>query len=215
MGRARVAQREMRYKHLVIGAIFVVLISAPLSAAETVESYHLSSLLPGCTLDKRWIGLVQIKPEAMFLTCNGVSMLVTDPNNFVGHVRITTPEQALEFVRFFSNPDTYELFELKGMVELVPGKVTEDSPFNVVDERIFAKSLRRAAVEADKPEPCRPTLELLCGVGFDVTRDVVMPDRKIYRVIERVYESGVYTSTWRKLLHRDAEKLGVYYLFHN
>jgi ABC-type glycerol-3-phosphate transport system substrate-binding protein len=44
----------------------------------------------------------------MFLTCNSVSTLVTDPNNFVGPVRITTPEQALEFVRFFSNPDTYE-----------------------------------------------------------------------------------------------------------
>jgi hypothetical protein len=204
----------MRYKQLVIAAI-VVLMSVSLSAAETVESYHLSSLLPGCSLDKRWIGLFQIKPEAMFLTCDGVSTLVTDPNNFTGHVRITTPAQALEYVRFFSSPDTYEVFELKGMVELVPGKVTEDSPFNVVDERIFAKSLRMPAVEAQKPDPCRPTLELLCGASFHVTRDVVMPDRKIYRVIEHVYESGLYTNTWRKLLYRDAEKLGVYYFFHN
>jgi len=112
----------MRHEHLAIAAIVVVLASAPSSAAGTDEAYHLSSLLPGCSLGKRWVGLFQVKPEAMFLTCDGVSTLVTDPNNFAGHVHITTPAQALEYVRFFSNPDTYQLFDLNGMVELVPGK---------------------------------------------------------------------------------------------
>lgn len=205
----------MRHERLVIAAVVAVLASAPLCAAGTEGSYHLSSLLPGCSLGKRWIGLVQVRPEAMFLTCGGVSMLVTNPNNFVGHVRIATPAQALEYVRFFSNPDTYQLFDLDGMVELVPGKVTDESQFNVVDERIFAKSLRAPAVEVDKPEPCRPSLELLCGAGFRVTRDVVTADRKISRVIEHVYESGVHTVSWRKLLYRDAEKLGIYYLYDN
>lgn len=88
--------------------------------------------------------------------------------------------------------------------------MTEESPFNVVDERVFAKSLRAPAVKADQPTPCRPSLELVCGISFDVTRDVVRDDRKICRVTEHMH-----TISWRKLLYRDAKTLGVFYVYDN
>ena len=57
----------------------------------------------------------------MILRCKGVDFVVTEPNNLVGHVDIETPEQALEYARFFTAPESNDLFSLGGLTEIMPG----------------------------------------------------------------------------------------------
>jgi hypothetical protein len=78
------------------------------------------SSLSDCALQRRWIGVWQHHAEGVMLRSGEHSFFVTRPDNLLGHVHIETPEQALEYVRFFSSADNYMLYDLNGMVEVVP-----------------------------------------------------------------------------------------------
>src|SRR5262245_28778580 len=121
---------------LIILSTCLILGGTAFAAPRHSKQLRLTSLLSPCFLQTRWIDIVP-PGETVMLTCGEAEFLVLSPSNLFGHVAINTPSNALEFVRLFTAPDSYQYFDLGGMVELVPGKVTDKSPFNVVDQKVF------------------------------------------------------------------------------
>jgi hypothetical protein len=127
-------------------------------------------------------------------------------------VHIETPEQALEYVRFFSSADNYMLYDLNGMVEVVPTTKPSES-FNMIPETTFSRwKLAPAVARVIRDQPCSVDLELVCGKEFLVTRTVVFPDQKVYKVTESVRERGLYSVVSKTLLIKDADKIGILYI---
>jgi hypothetical protein len=181
-------------------SVAMLLLSLTMSAEEReTRTISLSSLRAGCAIETRWFGLWPRLPEGAMLRCGTSEFLLLSPSNLLGHVSISSPEAALEFVRLFTSPDTYRLFELGGMVELVPGEVREDSGFNVVDPKIFAKRLKAATIRQIKSNPAE----------FEVKRTVVLLDQKVYETTEVVTEQGLYTLLSKRKLIDNAQKIGV------
>ena len=205
---------QMQFVKLVITvAIGAICVAARLSAAER-DLYSPRTLdlhaLRDCKLHTGWIGFWPRFPEGIWLKCGDREFLVLQPNNLLGHVHISTAEEALEYVRLFSSPDTFKCFAMDGMVEIVEGN--PESPgaaFNVVKPSIFKRHFRRArAVEADS-HPCKPGVAFACGREFRITRVAVFSDQHIYEVVESVYESGFYGIISKRLLIKDATRVGV------
>jgi len=174
--------------------------------AEDVD-LPLSSLNSGCSIRTQWIGLVRLVPRVAVLQCGGESFIVRTPASLIGHVKIDTPEKALEFVRFFTSPDRYVLFDTGSLVEVVPGD--PGSAFNV-RPRLFRKYLQPPAVK-EEDNPYTPELPFLCGHHFEVTRSLAAVDNHVYLVTESVYESGVYAVTRKKSIVKNAESIGVFH----
>src|ERR1051325_8390421 len=99
------------------------------------------SSLTDCSMNARWVGLWQKRPEGGMLHCGSSDFLVLTPTNLFGHVRVQTPEQALEYVRFFSSAEHYNYFDLGGMVEIIPASkpAADNDGFNVVSPEVFSK----------------------------------------------------------------------------
>ena len=68
------------------------------------------SSLESCKLERRWIGRWQQYSYGVMLRCSDSQFFGTQPANLLGHVKIKTPDQALEYFRFFSSDDNYNLF---------------------------------------------------------------------------------------------------------
>ncbi|MGH2397336.1 MAG: hypothetical protein ACRDFW_10180 [bacterium] len=180
------------------------------------ERLPLGLLPPECRLTKRWIGSVFELPWGVWLDCGGSAFLVVHPLNLLGHVTIKTPEQALEFVRFFSNRESHDLFLLDNMVEVLPARhVAEKSGFNELDPEVFAKHFQKAVVR--KLPRAQPAQKGQSVVGipvseFEVRRVVVLPDHKIYEIVEVVSENGFYQILSRDVVFNDATKLGIWHI---
>jgi len=198
----------MQPGQLIRTAVLALALLASRQAFATDEVLTLSSLRDGCSIRRTWVGLYQLVNEVAMLQCGDQTFVVRSPNNLIGHVKIDTPEKALEYVRFFTSPKQYMLFDLNALVEVVPGTVDAHSPFNVIRPPLFHKYLKPASVENDD-KPCRTELPYLCGHHFRITRPLAGVDNHIYLVIESVYESGVYAVTYKKVAVKDATKLGV------
>jgi hypothetical protein len=171
------------------------------STVSQKERLSLSVLNAGCSLRTTWTGT----NEAVLLQCRREEFLITTPSNLFGHVAIRTPARALEFVRFFSSPESYRWFELDAMVELLPGNVTAQSDFNVVDEVTFTKfglthySARDVTAAGDKDRV------------FEVRRTVVM-DQRVFEIAEAVTARGYYRVISKRQLIDNAAKIGVLHL---
>jgi hypothetical protein len=198
----------------VVASVFIhlaLLFATSARAGESlVRTVPIPTLASGCSVTVKWVGLWQTRSEGAFLNCGGRDVLITSPSNLLGNVRMKTPDEALGFVRAFTSPETYQLFDLSGMVELLPGDTSAtDAAFNVVSPQRFKQFLKTADVTEVADHPCRPGLEFACGKEFRITRSVVFPDGRVYQVVESVYESGFYQLTARHILLRDATKIGV------
>ena len=204
----------MRYEQVVIAVLLAFANPAGIHGQSGGDAYVSTQLplpvLRHCALRTRWIGFWPRMPEGVMLTCNCAETLVLQPNNLLGHVRITTGDEALAYVRFFTSPDTYRFFQMQGMVELVEGDPDDaDAPFNVVEPKVFRRRLRRAQVRQTDVRECRAGVELACGKEFEIKRTVVLLDQRVYEVTEYVYESGFYVFLSKRLLLKDASKIGV------
>lgn len=184
-----------------IAACFLFLMTGVDSTQYVPQRLRLSVLSPDCSLTTKWIGAIPNLPEGVFLRCSEADFLVTSPGNLYGHVRITSGDAALEFVRFFTTAESYRYFNLDGMVEVLPGRVTSTSAFNVVDPSVFAKRLTS------------PTVVDLGGAPrqWAVTRSVVALDQKIYEVREIIDERGLYLASSKRVLVPNAQKLGLHH----
>jgi hypothetical protein len=196
----------------------VSLILASGASLTSSRAHHmpLGSLNAGCRLEKRWVGAVPELPWGVFLECGSTSVLVTHPLNMLHHVHIQTPGQALEFVRFFSNADSYDLFQLGGIVEIVPPKDPEERRFNELDAVIFATHFETAAARSLPPSgPAGAAREGGCcrGRQFEVRRAMLLPDQSVREIVEIVFEDGFYSVASRDLLVKDAGAIGLLYFW--
>lgn len=169
-------------------------------SSEEEQLLPLSSLKPGCVLKMRWIGLIPDFAEGVWLWCGSVAFLVRNPLNLVNHVELKTPDEALEYVRFFSTFPSCDYFDLDKMVEVLPKHDKGELGLFELYEPIFLKHFRPASAKEilyygpDRDEGC-------CrGRQFHVTRTVLMSDGTIYEVEEYVCDDGFYWIQSKKAL---------------
>jgi hypothetical protein len=172
----------------------------------------LSSLYPECKLEVRWFGMVQVLPEAMWLTCRDSSFLVYHPWNMIGHVKIHTSDQALEFVRLFSKPNLRRFFDLQGMVEIIPWEKTDDLNFRL-NRKDFLTHFREASAKEVVGSSSRKDLGF--GKEYVLVRVVMFPDQTIYELTESVFENGFYGLVSKRLLFKDGKDIGLFYFLEN
>jgi hypothetical protein len=166
----------------------------------------LSSLDAGCRLRDQYVGLPGVLREALVMRCGNAEFVVREPDNMIGHVHIRTPAQALEFVRFFSSPDSYGYFSLGGMVEVVPS--TDEGEFNGVPPAVFARYFKPASV-TEHDSSCRFDGALDCGRCFEIERPVVLLDKRVLEFGQWVCESGLTLDLERKVVIENAETIGI------
>ena len=201
---------------LTTASLLVVGLSATMAAQQQPQQLRLESLKLDCRLEKRWLGVVPALPWGVFLRCGPTSFLVTHPQNLLLQVKIQTPDQALEFVRFFSNVESYDLFELGGMVEVLPRNGPDPGNFNELDASIFAKHFRPAVARLLKSSrPLGASQEEGCcrGREFEVKRVVLLPDETVREIVEVVSEEGFYSSISREILFKNSNSVGLQYFW--
>jgi hypothetical protein len=166
---------------------------------------QLSFLDPRCSLRAQYVGFGSTR-EILIMRCGNAEFVVRDPNNFVGHVRITTTQEALEYLRFFSSPETYGLFELGGMVEIVPSKNPEG--FNEIDPATFNRYFKESSVKVYDTK-CRWSGDLECPRCFTVERPVVFLDERVLELTQEVCENGYTHTVGNVLVLQNAESIGI------
>ena len=160
------------------------------------ETLVLSSLTPGCRLAVR--SSERPGPD-VWLVCQNSRFLVLGRQNLEGQVIIKTPQQALEFVRLFTTPDTWYLSRMDQMVEVTAGRRPEKERFVVSEERFAACCVL----------PTVDTVRSLADGGeFTVRRTVVERDYRVFAIKEIVRERGSVTVSEKTLLNVDGRTLG-------
>ena len=199
----------MRYRQMV-GTIFLAIslffTTNLVLDSEPTAFVHLSSLHPNCRLKIRPFDVWQVLPKALWLVCNSDDFLVIHPNNLIGHVEIATKDQALEYVRFFTSADSYRLFYLDGMVELMPGHREHGRDFNLVDEKVYFKYFKHNAEIKEGSSSGNGLKE------FYIQRTVIYLDQRVVRISEVVRQDGFYDVISEAILYENAGKLGIYHM---
>src|SRR6266496_4948050 len=93
--------RYMKILYCILAAL--LMIPALWAHAREVGSAHLSSLTDGCRLELRTSG----KQPMLWLVCRNCRFALLGRESLEGQVTLQTEDQALEFVRLFSTPDTW------------------------------------------------------------------------------------------------------------
>jgi hypothetical protein len=139
--------------------------------------------------------------ESITVNCGCGDVVVTSPQNLLGHVKIRSSADALAFVRFFTSLRTFELVDLDGFVDVVPAG-TPSSEIFVVPERYRgrATNIHQARVELISADD---------DVAFEITRCVVSIDGAVYEVREVVGRAGDYQLRSRRLLYRHSSMIGI------
>jgi len=191
--------REKRFGGVFVIALAVLTGPEAASPTDLLEAPDLTSLRGDCRLELR----SGRKPWPMlWLACKRCSFVLLGRASLEGHVAIQTPEQALEFVRLFSTPNTWYLSRLERMVEVTAGKEADRARFVVSEERFS--------------ECCVPPTATLTGAStddvkwFEVRRTVVEEDYRAFAITEAVDSDGNYTITDKKRLRVPGKELGAF-----
>ena len=162
----------------------------------------LSTLTGNCTIAVQSLGqFVPIgRTEGLWLACGAQRFRLVHPDNLLGHVKITSATQALEFVRLFSAKPTFGLVHTGGCVEITnrPG----DRLFYGLAPAIFGKHFKTPAAEAQPSKRAGNS-------SFVTTRVVVCPNQSVYELTEVVYEDGMYFQMSKTLVLRRARAVGI------
>jgi hypothetical protein len=115
------------------------------------------------------------------LECSDTTQRVRSPKDLEGHVSLREPEDALDYLRFFSSVDTTYLFE----DELL--EISLDPDGVCAWPCLSSERWKQLGLEA-------PRIHVTHD-GYEVTRHIVRPfpsptDVTAYRVIERVSRDG-------------------------
>lgn len=171
----------------------------------------LESLRSQCHLQRAWVGATNL-PHGAWLFCeSGSPVLVLHPMNLLGKVQILDEESALSYLQFFSSPDTYQLFQLEGMLDL--------SLLNGSGVSRLRRTLRDQG-ENDQPRVTSTTANSFCVTSsatlapctrstFIVSRLALFYDGNVYRLTEELHEDGSYELTSKVLVLRDVGQFGV------
>jgi len=115
-----------------------------------------------------------------------------------GYVQIKSPNDALSFVRLFTDLDTHYLFEDSEYIEVRPAN--KKTSWGELPVQEFRKlGLKEPSVMKD-------------GEHFVVVRYVVDADRNIFQIQERISPSGDYQITKMILVAKDADILFPMYM---
>jgi hypothetical protein len=183
----------------------IALLIATFLATARAERLELRTLSKECRLERSWFGVVQSAPHAVWLVCGGQRFFVTGPNSLVSHVRLSTPGDALEFVRFFTSADRG--VRPGGMIEIVPGG-DDDPRLGTVPKKQFDEHFSAASVE----DLGRSKISKLRS--FAARRPVFLPSGEAAEVLEIVREDGYYEIESQTTILKDASPLGLIYLEH-
>lgn len=140
--------------------------------------------------------------EGLFVHCGETDFRIYHPKNLQGHTLITSGEEALRFVRFFTSRQTFFLFGLSGDVEILP---RDHSP----DPCCYSARKKSSALATPEVQQFDDPLE---GKVFLIVRNIIGLDQAVYQVRERVTEFGNYDRKARKLIVRDASQLGIVHI---
>jgi hypothetical protein len=147
---------------------------------------QVSFLMPGCRLETTegadW--------HRVFVNCGNGPHLLSEPSSLMWHVRIRTPEQALELVRLFTAPpDACQMIPFPRWVEInahaaVEPNAERDS-WLALDRSTFERVCPRSlSHEIAGRDPLKRFIVTRCLIG--VTED----DGNLYSVEEHVMENG-------------------------
>lgn len=131
--------------------------------------------------------------------------------NLLGKVQILDEDSALRYLQFFSSPDTYQLFQLDGMLDL-----------NLLRSSAASRLRRtlREQGEIDQPRVTSTTANSFCVTSsatltpctrstFIVSRLALFYDGNVYRLTEELHEDGSYDLTSKALVLRNVAQFGV------
>lgn len=175
----------------------------------------LGDLRSDCQIVRRWAGIVPTRRHAAWLECGDHAVLVTGPLSVVRHVDIRTPDSALDYVRFFTSSETYDLFDLGGAVEVMPTVDKRERAFNELDRPLFTRHLQKARVRTlrETDTPNRGPYELGRGRLFEIRRPVLLPDQTVREYVESVSQDGFYNLVSKEVIIKDANDIGLLYFW--
>ncbi len=152
-------------------------------------------------------------PWGAWLECGGRPVLLAHPWNLLGKVDIRTSEQALEYVRFFSSGETYQLFQLDGLIEIRPETSEDDWGQDLVQLLKLGTSFHPPKIrETTETVSCfdERGRESRCERKvFFVNRIVLLFDQNVYEIEEAVRQDGFYSVPSKRLLIKDVERFGI------
>jgi hypothetical protein len=170
------------------------------------RTMSLLSLEKGCSIDRRWIGIVPRMPSGLWLHCGTGEFLITEPLSLYGHVTLATTDDALQFVRFFTLASNDAYVRPEGLVEVRPDSAGDD--FATVKPAVFRKLFHAPVVEKLR----RGTTERVDM--FSIQRVMLTPHGQVIDVTETVSANGYYDIISKRVVVRDASKIGLFYLTH-
>jgi hypothetical protein len=141
-----------------------------------VGAPHVSFLTSGCRLEITQGG----DWHRLWLNCGRGPHLLSEPSSLMWHVRIRTPEQALELLRLFSSPDACQGIPAPQWVEITSS------------DRDGWLALNQPMHEALCPTTSAHEIDHASSTTkrFLVTRCLLREDGDLYSVDERVRENG-------------------------
>lgn len=180
--------------------LLVVISAAPALHAQGLGAPPpLSSLPNGCRLK---LSDSEGGHPILWLHCTACRFALLGLASLEGQVVVRTPEQALEFLRLFSSPNTWYLSSLEQMVEVTVG-AKADRPRFLVPVQQFAKCCVPATATVKVSPP---------GVRqFTVRRTIVERDFHVYAIEQIVEENGRVQLTEKTLLNQDGRLLGAFW----
>jgi len=147
-----------------------------------------SFLTPGCHLEMSVEGAHW---QRLWVNCGSGPHLLSEPSSLTWHVRIRTPEQALELVRLFTSSKACHMVPIPRWVEVTASDDDRDHWLALERRTYDVVCPQSTAKEMVRSDPAK---------RFDVTRCLVSEDDgNLYSVTERVSENGA-TETVRKVI---------------
>lgn len=190
----------MRTRNLLACGCAAALVMPAVQADGSDSTLRLSSLLPGRRLERVTYSPAHL--ERVWLVLGEYRVALIGRENLEGQVKVRAPEQALELVRVFTTPHSWQLSRVEAMVEVRPGP-RADPYYFVVPEAQF-RSCCVPAVATVAPESTPKYM------WFVVQRTVVEKDYSVYAITEVVGEDGRIVTTEKKLIDKMGQKLGLF-----
>ena len=180
------AYAKVTVKQEIVNRVEMIVEIKPDAIYESVkDTVKLNVLKKGYTLVRGGYGYgsSQSSPtNYLVMLWSGHKRVILKPNYFKGYVEILTPEEALDYVRFFTDPSTFYLFKDLNRdnhyIEVMPTK-KKPSVCEMPDEEFKRLGMFEPVVTNDENH-------------FYVTRFIVSMQRNLYKIKESVTFDGGY-----------------------
>ena len=193
-------QRSRMVRQLIASMLAISWMNNSTAFSQNPPTLLSGILRKGCFIeDTAGHGLYPVHSISINCGCD-FPVRVVHPSNLTGIVNIRTAEEALGYVRYFTNLHTWDAFVLAGAVEVRPESDGADAEqYVVVRDRDFRRLSRAKASRYEGTD----------GPYFVVERSVVQIDQRVYTIREWVYSDGRYEVRDKKIVVRRATDIGI------